>query len=126
MRNNLRVRFLCVGAFNTLLGATVILSAQYVFGRYLSPQFIFLFVTLLCSVPAFLLMKIFAFQTRGGYMSEYIKYITAIALNILLGSIFVFVLYNLLAVNAYISQLAGMVSNVVFAYLLHANFTFKR
>jgi putative flippase GtrA len=125
MLNNLKVRFLLVGAFNTLVGALAVLSAQYVFGRSFSPQFIFLSVTLLCSIPAFFLMKIFAFQTKGKYMSEYIKYITAVILNILLGSLLVFAFYDLLAFNVYVSQFAGIVSNVVFAYLLHANFTFK-
>jgi putative flippase GtrA len=123
---SLKIRFLLTGLCNTLMRALLSVSAQYFLGRYLSPQAIFFFSNIICSVPAFLLMKIWVFKTKGRYIGEYIKYITSGILNILLGSIFVGIFHDCLKINAYISHISGIIVNAFVAYLLHAKVTFRR
>lgn len=119
------IRFLLIGGATALVGLGAVFAMQMLFAESLQPQAIFLAGNVLVSPLAYLAMKFCVFETSGNYCREYVKYLTASALNLLVG---VGILSLALGVGAppYLGHVAGMVLGAAFLYTFHLFVTFAR
>ena len=120
------LRYLLVGGFNTLfnygMGVWLYLA--------LLPELHILIIGVIASVPAitvsFATHKILVFQTRGRWLSEYLKSYLVYGGSAVLGILLMWLLVSGLAVPIWIARGYTTLIDVVMSYLGHANFTFRR
>ena len=115
-KHHQKIKFLLAGGFNTALGAVITFAVQYLLGSYIGPQIVFVIGYLIASIPAYLLMKLWVFQTKGGYLREYASYISSIFFTLVTGTITVSFFYNFLQFNEYLSQLLTILLNACISY----------
>ena len=125
LMQNKKLRYLCVGGWNTLFGYTVMIFLYSV----LSPHFHIVLIALIANILAitmsFLTYKIWVFKTNGNWIIEYCKcyfiYGGLALLNVALNWFFV----DIVNLSIWISQAISIPIAVVISYLGHSRFTFK-
>lgn len=141
------VRYLCVGAFNTLFGYTTFAVINFLLHRRGVPvSYIFAYAisNVINITVAFFGYKFFVFQTRGNYLSEWLKamavYWSGFLPGILLLPIAVRVLNLILPAQVallhysfgrkdaapYIANAALLCFGVIYSFLGHKHVTFRR
>ncbi|QWE20927.1 GtrA family protein [Polynucleobacter sp. AP-Kolm-20A-A1] len=126
MHNREKIRYLIVGAANTLTGYFVGVG----FYEALSSSTNILLVGLISNVfsitVSFLTYKIFVFKTKGMWLSEYFKsYIVYGGVSII-SILLLWVFMDKLKISIWISQALIIGMTVFISYVGHSRFTFKR
>ena len=119
-----KVRYLIVGGANTLIGYSLGVGLYYV----LSPTLHILLIGAISSVLAisvsFTTYKLFVFQTRGHWLTEYLRSYVIYGGMALLGIILLWVLVDGMRLPIWLVQGVSILS-VVISYMGHARFTFR-
>lgn len=121
-----KIKFLFAGGMNTALGTAITFTVQYLLGSYFGPQIIFIIGYLIASIPAYLLMKFWVFQTKGNYLREYANYVSSIFFTLIVGTFTVSFFYNFLKFNEYLSQLLAILINACISYFYVKFVVFKK
>lgn len=119
------LRFLFVGGLNHAFGTTVILILQYLLGDYLFPQAIYILGYVLCTWPCFYSQQKLVFESSGELLMKFIKYFFTSGAISLFGIVFLYVLYDLLHLQVYLSQFLALTLNAIASFLLLKFFVFK-
>lgn len=141
------LKYLCVGAFNTLFGYSTFAVINYVLHRHGVPTsylFAYAISNIINITVAFFGYKLFVFQTRGDYLSEWLKamavywsgIIPALLLLPILVRIFNSALPSQIALlhhtysrtdaAPYVANAVLLGVGIVYSFLGHKNVTFRR
>lgn len=117
-------RFLIAGGYNTLFGyiAFVVVKAWLPDGVH---YLLVLGVSFVVSVThAFTVQKYFVFRTRGGFLSEYVRFIV-VNLNALLVNAVVLAALVELSIDVLLAQAISTLLTTLLSYIGHRKFTFR-
>ena len=115
-------KYIGVGAFNTLLGYSIILSAMYLgINPYLSNLTGYGFVVIL----SFFLQKMWVFPSSGNSPSKFFLFLVFFGIAYLANLAVLFTLVNNLSVNVYLSQILACMTYVTIGYCCNKFFVFK-
>ncbi|MBS1815615.1 MAG: GtrA family protein [Acidobacteria bacterium] len=134
-----KLRFLIAGAFNTLFGMADTFACTWLF-LYLRPGQPKLMTsaatvvsTVLNITVSFFSYKFFVFRTRGNAIPEYLRsllvYLPNIAISVLLVVPLTGFFLHLQSTHAYapyVAQACIVVGSIIFSFLGHKHFTFRK
>ncbi len=120
-----KIRFLLVGGFNTVVSYLMFVGFIYVLGQD-KYQLSLGLSWLLSSIISFSTQKIFVFETRGHWMSEYVKCLCSWSIGYVINAGALELSISVLALNVYIGQAAAIILTTIVTYLLFKYFAFKR
>jgi putative flippase GtrA len=119
------LRFLLVGAFNTVSGYLIFVLLYYLF----SPFVHYLVILGACAVInisiAFILHKTIVFRTRGNYLREYLRFYVVYAVPTVSSAALLTFAIEVLRMNVYVAQAVITLAMTVVSYFGHKHFSFR-
>jgi putative flippase GtrA len=126
MLSDKRVKYLLVGAWNTVFGYLAFV-ALYMVGVRLGLHYMYALVAsqVIGITNAYICYKLLVFRTRGNVMREYLRFYVVYGLAFLINVVLMVVFVDELGVNPLIAQglIAAIV--VVISYLGHSKYSFR-
>lgn len=119
-----KIRFLLVGGFNTVVSYLMFACFIFVLGetRY---QLSLILAWILSSFISFSTQKIFVFQTKGNWCSEYVKCLLTWSVGYLINASTLELVIKKLHLNVYIGQAVSILLTTIITYILFKYFAFK-
>ena len=115
-------RYIGVGAFNTLFGYSIILSAMYL---GINPYLSNLIGYGLGLILSFFLQKMWVFPGSGNSASKFLKFILVFGIAYLANLAVLLILVNKISLNVYFSQMLAGITYVTIGYCCNRFFVFK-
>ena len=126
MRLNQKQAFLVAGVFNTIFGYFFSLISYFHLKNFLHIFFIGLIVNFITITEAFIVYRFWVFKSKNLWIKEYVRSFLVYGSSGLLGIIGLWLMVDYLLITFWLSQATVTISLVIFNYLSHKNFTFKR
>ncbi len=134
MRFPEKLRFLLVGGYNTVFSYLLYVLLLYLFERYLTafistslaPQIALFLSFTLSSVNSYLTQKFYVFNTRGNYVSEYVRCLGTWGISYGLNAGLLWLFTVILSINPYFSQLLITIILTINSYVLLKYFAFRK
>jgi putative flippase GtrA len=120
-----KLRYLLAGGWNTAFGYGVGLMLYSLLHAQLHVVVIGIASNAINISMSFLSYKLFVFQTRGGWLREYLRCYLVYGGSALLGVALLWALVDGLGLPFWLAQGVVIVLTVVASYLGHASFTFR-
>ena len=122
LHNNEALRYILVGAFNTLTGYVIIASLFYIgFIPELS-NFIGYFIVIFIS---YFLNKKYIFRSKDSHKKNFPRFISSMLIAYLLNLLTFEILYRILSVNIYLSQVYAIIVYTLIGFFLSKIWVFK-
>ncbi len=120
------IRYLGVGGWNTLFGMGAYATIYKLWGTLENYLWVSVVTNILAITNAYLCYKFIVFRTRGNYLREYLKCYAVYGVCALLGMFLLFILVSWLGLNPVLGNIATTALTVVFSYIGHKYFSFRR
>lgn len=123
-----RVRFLAVGATNTLVGylifsaLTVWVFAEVPFGYLLSLAISYA----IAIVIAFVLYRRFVFKVRGHVVRDFLRFVSVYAVAIGINAVLLPLFVEVFGLNPLLAQAITLVITTLLSFFGHRDFSFRR
>jgi len=132
-RHQIKIRFLVVGAWNTVFGYVVFLILNEVFNRFLSPPYVaYMTASVLGNVlaitNAFFFHKYFTFKSKEeGWdaFREYFRFSGTYLFSFIIGLILLPVFVEIIGMTPQVAAAVIILICTVFSYLGHSRFSFR-
>jgi putative flippase GtrA len=124
--NPQKIRYLLVGAINTLFGYAIGVGLYKLLSNQINIISIGIISNIICITLSFTTYKVLVFRTKGGWISEYLRAYLVYGSMAIVGVIFLWFFVDVCELNIWIAQALVIFITVVFSYIGHARFTFKR
>lgn len=121
-----KLRYLLVGGWNTVFGYLTGVSLFMMLGQHLHIVLIAIMSNVIAISMSFITYKLLVFKTCGKWISEYLKCYLVYGANALFGIFLLWLLVDYFFFNIWLAQGAIIAMTVIFSYLMHKRFTFKR
>jgi putative flippase GtrA len=121
-----QLRYLVVGGWNTIFGYLTGVGFFLLLDQHLHIVLIAIFSNIVAITMSFITYKLLVFKTCDKWLSEYLKCYLVYGVNTLVGIFLLWLFVEHFSVNIWLAQGAIIGLTVVFSYLLHKRFTFKR
>ncbi len=125
MRFPEKVRFLLVGGYNTVFSYLIYALFLYM-SNGTQPQIALALSFLLSSINSYLTQKIYVFNTRSNYISEYIRCLGTWSVGYLINTVLLWFFISYLEINPYVAQLLISIIISVNSYVLLKYFAFQK
>ena len=126
MLNNEKIRYLLVGCFNTLAGYSIGVGIYAALKNNFDIVLIGLIANFFSISVSFLTYKIIVFKTKGMWLSEYMKSFMIYGGIALVGIFFLWLFVAQIKISIWIAQALVIGVTVIFSYIGHSRFTFRR
>jgi putative flippase GtrA len=123
---NKMLRYLFVGGANTAFGYLATVGLYYALRPHLHIVVIGALANVVCITEAFITYKLFVFNTRNGWIREYLRCYVVYGGSAVIGIAGLWLLVNILGVPFWLAQGLLMVVSVVVSYTGHDRFTFRK
>jgi len=125
--NNSRpLRFLVVGAWNTVFGYVSFALLYYLFSSIVHYMFLMVFSLILSITNAYICHKFFVFKTKGNYLREYLRYYIVYAVPAGIGFVFFPFCIEALKMNFYVTQAILTIITVIISWFGHKHISFRK
>jgi putative flippase GtrA len=121
-----KLRYLLVGGWNTVFGYLTGVTFFLMLSQHLNIILIAIISNIIAITMSFITYKILVFKTSGRWFTEYLKCYLVYGINALIGVFFLWLFVDRYSINIWLAQGAIIVLTVMFSYLLHKRFTFRR
>jgi putative flippase GtrA len=121
-----KMRYLMVGGWNTIFGYIIGVGLFLILNQYMHIILIAILGNIISITMSFITYKLLVFKTRGRWLSEYLKCHLVYGVNTIIGILFLWFFVDRLSINIWLAQAAIILPMVIFSYLMHKFFTFKR
>lgn len=121
-----KFRYLLVGGWNTVFGYLTGVALFLMLSQHLHIILIAIISNIIAITMSFITYKLLVFKTRGRWLTEYLKCYLVYGINALIGVFLLWLFVDHYSINIWLAQGAIIVLTVIFSYLLHKRFTFKR
>jgi len=121
---NQKIRYLCVGFYNTLFGYSAFAMLLYIFPRF---HYIFILITahFILVINAFFGYRLLVFKSKKNVGIQFVKfnavYLGTLFFNIVLLSLFI----EICRFNMYFGQFISMLISIYLTYIIHIKYSFK-
>lgn len=134
------LKFIILGSWNTFFGVGVFFLLYYWFNQYCYYMILVITANILAITNAYIVYKIFVFQTRGNYLREYLRfylvYGTVFVIAILVFPFFMEIFLPFLIAHilhyvilfkykAYLAQLCTTGITMFISYFGHEKFSYR-
>lgn len=126
MHSQERIRYLLVGCFNSLAGYSIGVGIYTALVNKFDIVWIGLISNVFSITVSFLTYKFFVFRTKGVWLSEYLKAYLVYGGVAIVGIFFLWFFLDIMKFSIWISQALIIIATVIFSFLGHSRFTFKR
>jgi putative flippase GtrA len=128
-----KVRFVLVGAWNTIFGYLVFVACDYLFERFFSPRYVAymsaaVLSNILAIINAYIFHKHITFQStvRGkGILIEFARFFSTYLFSMILGLILLPISVEALGIEPRISAALLIPVSTVISYIGHSRFSFR-
>lgn len=120
------IRYLLAGGFNTLVGYSIGVGLYKALESNLSIIWIGIISNILSITVSFLSYKTLVFKTKGMWLTEYMKSYIVYGGIALIGIFFLWLFVDKMKISIWFAQALVIVLTVIFSYLGHSRFTFRR
>ncbi len=123
MRLNQKIRFILVGGYNTCFS-----YALYALFVYLgmNPHFSLMLSFFLSSFNSYFTQKFYVFNTKGHYISEYLKCLTTWAGSYFINMLLLILFLEILNFNPYLAEFFALVILTIYSFIALKYFAFTR
>lgn len=118
--------FIIVGMCNTIFGYSVFALLIYFFSSRISYQLILVLSYPIAITNAYILHKLFVFKTKGNILKEYLRFSVTYFVVFVINFFVLPLLVEFLYFNIYVAQGLILIVNVIFSFVMHKNYTFKK
>ena len=122
---NTKQRYIVAALFNTSLGYLLSVSSYELLRDYFSTILIILIANFFTISSSFLVHKLFVFNTKGNWITEYFRCYLVYGTNTIFGVCVLWILVDVYNIKYWISQGLAIILMGIFTYFSHLNFTFK-
>lgn len=122
MRFPQKLRFLLVGGYNTVFSYALYALFIYI---GITAQLALFLSFLLSSINSYITQKFYVFNTKGNYLSEYVKCLFTWFGSYLINAILLETLMRLMHLNPYLAEFIALVLITVYSYIALKYFAFK-
>ncbi|NMC63130.1 MAG: GtrA family protein [SAR324 cluster bacterium] len=121
------IRFILVGAVNTVVGYAIFALLTYIFTNRLPYPYIFASIlgNIIAITIAYINYKLFVFKTRGNYLKEYLRFYVVYGFSFILGLIGLPLLVEGFGMNPYVAGAGLSVVTVLGSFAGHRNYSFR-
>jgi putative flippase GtrA len=124
--NDQRLRYLLVGGINTIFGYVISNLVYYSFSKYLHILIIGIIANIICITFSFLTYKKLVFRTKENWLKEYFRCYLVYGLIAFIGIFAMWILVDGCSLPFWLSQGVITIFIVLFSYICHSRFSFKR
>lgn len=124
-RNKL-LRYLLVGGGNTAFGYLATVGLYYSLSHRLHIVIIGIIANVVCITEAFITYKLFVFNSRAGWLHEYLRCYVVYGGSALIGIAGLWLLVNIAGIPFWLAQGGLMIISVLVSFVGHDKFTFKK
>lgn len=130
VRHGEKIRFLVIGAWNTLFGLAVLwvldAAIPYDPGSLVEKQGVLLGAWVVSVTHNYLTFKLLVFRTRGNWLREYLKIYSVYAALFAVQSVLMLTISQVFGLSVFWATLPTLVVVTVMSYVGHTCFTFRR
>ena len=126
MRIPKKIRYLLAGGWNTAFGYSISTGFYYLFSKQVHIIVLLIVANILAISMAFLTYKLFVFKTRGNWWREYIRSYLVYGTTASIGIVMLWLMGDFAAIPFWIAQGGVIMITVIFSYIGHSRFTFKK
>jgi putative flippase GtrA len=119
-----KIRYLLVGAWNTLFG-----YGAFVVIYWLLPLHYMILVILtniIAITNAYICYKLLVFKTQGNYLKEYLRFYVVYGGSMVLGLVLLPLFVEILRLHPVVAQTIIIPIGIIISYLGHRQFSFRR
>jgi len=120
-----RLRYLTVGSFNAMVGFICANALYYSLSPTLHIIIICILGNIICISFAFFTYKTIVFQTKGNWLSEYLRCYVIYGLAAVLGTLSMWALVDWLGLAFWLAQIMVMIFIPFLSYIGHSRFSFS-
>ena len=120
------LRFLVVGAFNTLLGFGAFVLIQFLIGKWIGEVLVLLLAHLSASSIAFVTHRRITFRVSGNLLIDFVRFQSVYIVPIGINLVVLPLLVRVAGMNVYLAQGLITIATVVVSYFGHKYFSFRR
>jgi len=124
--SRVKIRYLLVGGFNTLVGYAIGVGLYKVLESNLSIIWIGIISNIFSITVSFLSYKTLVFKSKGMWIAEYMKCYIVYGGIALIGIFFLWVFVDKMKISIWLAQALVIGLNVIVSYIGHSRFTFRR
>jgi len=121
-----KIRYLCVGTFNTVFGYLTSVYLYILTVDKIGVIGVAIVSNIISITLSFITYKIFVFRTKGNWIIEYVKAYIVYGFGSVLGIIIVVLMVNGLKFQFWIAQGIAILMVTVLSYISHSKFTFMK
>jgi putative flippase GtrA len=120
------LRYLLAGGFNTAFGYGVSVGLYYSLRPQLHVVAIGVIANIICITEAFVIYKLFVFESRASWLREYLRCYVVYGGSMLIGIAGLWLLVDALGTPFWLAQVLVMIVCVAASLIGHDRFTFKK
>ncbi len=120
------LRFLVVGAFNTLLGFGAFALIQFLIGAWIGEVLVLVLAHLSVSTIAFFLHRRITFRAHGNLLIDFVRFQSVYIIPVGINLVVLPLLVRVAGMNVYLAQGIITIFSVVVSYFGHKYFSFRR
>ncbi|GHT95475.1 hypothetical protein AGMMS49545_18500 [Betaproteobacteria bacterium] len=121
-----KLRFLVIGAWNTLFGYAVFVLLYSFTGSQENYVWIALISHFIAIINAFICHKHLVFHSRQNWLLEFLRFNLSYAFSLVLGIILLTGAVEILHWHPVMAQGILLIFSTIISYLLHRNFSFRK
>jgi putative flippase GtrA len=119
------VRYLVVGAWNTIFGIGIYALLYELFHPYISYFVLIIPANILAITNAYIGYKFIVFKTKGHYFREYFRFYIVYGGSIVFGFVLMCLLVSVFNLHPILAQCVCIFIPIICSYIGHKNFSFK-
>ena len=125
-RQRQKLRFLTIGAWNTLFGYAVFVLLYYFLGNEENYVWIALIAHFISVINAFICHKHLVFQSQQSWPLEFLRFNLSYIFSLILGILLLTGAVEILHWHPVVAQGILLIFSTIISYLLHQNFSFRK
>ncbi len=118
------LRFLLIGAYNTVIGYMVFLALNWFFNKWFHYLMILIFSYILSVTHAYLTQRFLVFKSKGAIFYEYRKFFIVNLFGLGVNAVML-TLFIRLGFKVEIAQAIAVLIATIISYVGHKNFSFR-
>ena len=119
------LRFVVVGAWNTLVSYIVFAVFYFLFGGGWGDVLVQGLSAIVGISHAYLMHRLITYRSSGIWWKEYLRFYVVYGLQVVLQAVFFFVFATWLGYNGYVIQLVTLLVFTIVSYWAHKKYSFK-
>ena len=123
---DIRVRYLLAGAWNTLFGYSLMVYLYNVFNNQLHIVAVAFLSSFIAISMSFITYKCFVYKTKARWLVEWLRSFIVYGVATLISIFLLWFFVEIIKINIYISQALSSILVILGSYFGHRNFTFKK